>query len=561
MIDVPCGCASFRRVSEASVDQRIKCPACDRDIHLVCGEALSEGAGAGDFDAGLIVRAGPRDVGTHLVLGGVADVSLGKLPACHVVLPGTLVSRQHCRLVRVDFGPSRWKLVDCRSTNGLFVNGERITERELHDGDIVRVGEYEFQYKTFEAPAPKPASKLPAVSPIAAVGGPICPSCNQSLASTAKICIDCGVHVNTGRPVLTSQDVDENILYEAAYQWIRWISLLVWITPMPIPIRSQAFGTRKPYAIWTIAAATTLASLLFFVAQNSGSGRFDRPYSNLMLWPPGASEHHTVLSSSKIRQISSHLSRQAREELRNEFEHPGERLTDTELVERAAESISLQIDSSRGEFHPYQLLTHAFLHDTSSLYGFAMHLAGNMLFLLVFGTRVNALIGNIATAVLYPVLAICAAAGHLLMIGSDASTPMLGASGAIMGLAGMYLILFPAHKVFCAMWFSLWLRFWRYFGCKIFQMRGFWLLLIYFGYDLLMNAITSRLGGGGGVAHGAHIGGFVTGMILGLGILVSRLFNTHGGDVLSVTLGKHAWPLIGKPSRWRTPAFSGSVAM
>ena len=39
-------------------------------------------------------------------------------------------------------------------------------------------------------------------------------------------------------------------------------------------------------------------------------------------------------------------------------------------------------------------------------------------------------------------------------------------------------------------------------------------------------------------------------MILGLAILFSRLFNTRGSDVLSVILGKHAWPLIGKPSRW-----------
>ena len=81
-------------------------------------------------------------------------------------------------------------------------------------------------------------------------------------------------------------------------------------------------------------------------------------------------------------------------------------------------------------------------------------------------------------------------------------------------------------------------------------MRGFWILLIYFSYDILMNLITSRLGIWGGVAHWAHIGGFLTGMIVALGMLFSRQFNTHGGDVLSVTLGKYAWPLIGKPNRW-----------
>jgi membrane associated rhomboid family serine protease len=101
------------------------------------------------------------------------------------------------------------------------------------------------------------------------------------------------------------------------------------------------------------------------------------------------------------------------------------------------------------------------------------------------------------------------------------------------------------------MWISVWFWFRRIiFGCKIFALRGFWILLIYFGFDLLMNYLSGPSDGSGGVAHMAHIGGFTTGMILGLAILFSRLFNTHGGDVLSVTLGKYAWPLIGKPSRW-----------
>jgi hypothetical protein len=56
------------------------------------------------------------------------------------------------------------------------------------------------------------------------------------------------------------------------------------------------------------------------------------------------------------------------------------------------------------------------------------------------------------------------------------------------------------------------------------------------------------------VAHWAHVGGFVTGAAIGLGLLLTRMFNTHGGDVLSVTLGKYAWPLIGKPARWHPPA-------
>jgi membrane associated rhomboid family serine protease len=356
--------------------------------------------------------------------------------------------------------------------------------------------------------------------------------------------------VKTGRPVLTSQGIDENSLYEAAHAWIRWVSLLVWVTPMPIPIRSAAFGTRKPYAIWTIAAATLLASLTYFIAQ-ANSGGSEEPGKNLMLWSPSASAGTVRLSPQTIHSLVQDLTPQDRQLLRRKLDDPRGELSDEELVSLALTTLAVQGAASRGEFHYYQLITHAFLHDTSSIYNFAMHLSGNMLFLLVFGTRVNSMIGNLATAILYPILAVCAAVAHLLSIGDGPSGPMLGASGAIMGLAGMYLILFPAHHVVCAMWISIWLRFRRIFGCKIFQLRGFWVLLIYFGYDVLMNYITTHFGqGGGGVAHWAHIGGFITGMILGLGILLSRLWNTHGGDVLSVTLGRHAWPLIGKPSRW-----------
>ncbi len=362
--------------------------------------------------------------------------------------------------------------------------------------------------------------------------------------------------------MLTSHGIDENSLHETAYQWIRWVSLLVWVTPMPIPIRSEAYGTRKPYAIWSIAATTILASITFFIAQNYGGEGLDRPASNFMLWSPSAHPRIVEISPQKIHEIAQEMPPEDRLTLRAKSGDSGRSLSDDELVRQVLSAAVAE--RLNGEFHWYQLITHAFLHDTSSIYNFAMHLAGNMVFMLVFGTRVNALIGNIATALIYPVLAVCAAAVHLMSMGDGPSGPMLGASGAIMGLAGMYLILFPIHRVFCAMWISIWLRFKRFFGCKIFQLRGFWILLIYFGYDILMNVVSKQFGfGRGGIAHWAHIGGFVTGMLIAFGILFSRMFNTRGCDVLSVTLGKHAWPLIGKPSRWSdsTPALPRATSL
>lgn len=552
MIELLCGCAAPRRVPESTVGKRLKCPSCLQTVQIVCAEALGEGAGAGDFDAGLTVVAGPGDVGVRFLLGGVADIQIGKLVDRHIVLPGNKVSRGHCMLVRADFGPSRWKIVDNRSTNGVLVNGQRVAEHELQEGDAITIGEYQLEFR-WMPPLATVADAGSSSAPQA--GGPACPSCEQVLGRNAKICVACGINVHTGRPILTSQDVDEDDLKTYAREYLRYLSWLMWVTPMPMPIRSQAFGTRKPYAIWTIAAVTVLASIAFFIAQKSGAG------GNLMLWPPGQHAPLTasaLLSPQQIHRLARKMTPEEREEFRRQFNDPDGRLPDDELVRREMDTILAQKLPRPGHFEWYQLITHAFLHDTSSILNFVMHLGGNLLFMLVFGTRVNALIGDLATAIVYPILAVCAASAQLLTFGNGPAVPMLGASGAIMGLAGMYLILFPAHRVYCAMWITMWI-FWvrqLFFACKIFQMRGFWILLIYFGYDILMNAISAALGhhGVGGVAHWAHIGGFLTGATIGMALLFSRLVNTHGGDVLSVTLGKYAWPLIGKPARWHQRA-------
>jgi membrane associated rhomboid family serine protease len=178
--------------------------------------------------------------------------------------------------------------------------------------------------------------------------------------------------------------------------------------------------------------------------------------------------------------------------------------------------------------------------------GFLIRLGGSLLFLMVFGSRVNAILGNRATAIIYPLLSLASGLSFILTSPAGAITPLDGASGAISGLAGLYFVLLPAHYVYCATWF----RFFRYLAFKIFALRGFWVLLIYFAYDVAMVA----LGNQGNTAHWAHIGGFLTGVTLGIALLMSRMFNCRNGDLLSLVLGKHAWPLIGKPSQWEEKA-------
>src|SRR5258707_3392471 len=152
MIEVMCGCASPRKLPEAAVGKKFKCPNCSKQVHVVCGEQLAEGAGAGDFDAGLEVTSGPDLAGARMLLGGVAELQIGKLPDRQIVLGGNNVSRAHCKLQRVDFGPSRWKVVDNKSTNGLYVNGSRVSEHELQDGDLLTIGDFDLTYSHFAPP-------------------------------------------------------------------------------------------------------------------------------------------------------------------------------------------------------------------------------------------------------------------------------------------------------------------------------------------------------------------------------------------------------------------------
>lgn len=77
------------------------------------------------------------------------------------------------------------------------------------------------------------------------------------------------------------------------------------------------------------------------------------------------------------------------------------------------------------------LLTNTFLHD-----GLCWHLAGNRVFLVIFGMRVNALIGNALTAAVYPILGIGASLVFVMSQAGGGTSYALGASGAVMGLAG-----------------------------------------------------------------------------------------------------------------------------
>ena len=144
------------------------------------------------------------------------------------------------------------------------------------------------------------------------------------------------------------------------------------------------------------------------------------------------------------------------------------------------------------------LLTSMFMH------GGWMHLIGNMLYLWIFGDNIESHFGHVWFIGFY-VLSGLAATFSQLMISMNSSVPLLGASGAIAGVLGAYLLLFPKRKVRVLL------------GRRIIPMPalvviGFWFLLQVFRSFLSF----SESAGGGGVAYLAHVGGFVAGLLLAL---------------------------------------------
>jgi membrane associated rhomboid family serine protease len=136
------------------------------------------------------------------------------------------------------------------------------------------------------------------------------------------------------------------------------------------------------------------------------------------------------------------------------------------------------------------------------LHGGWQHLIGNALFLWVFGNNIEDSTGRFRYVVFY-LLCGLAAAGAQMAVDPASPVPMVGASGAISGVMGAYLVLYPRVRVNMLFIFLIFIR--------IIPLPA-WLVLIYwFGLQLLMGFSDPV---GGGVAVWAHIGGFVAGLVL-----------------------------------------------
>jgi membrane associated rhomboid family serine protease len=137
------------------------------------------------------------------------------------------------------------------------------------------------------------------------------------------------------------------------------------------------------------------------------------------------------------------------------------------------------------------------------MHGGWMHLIGNMLYLWIFGDNVEDSMGHLRFAVFYVLCGLAAVLAQALPE-PESTIPMVGASGAISGVLGAYLLLFPHARVLVAIPLG--------FVLQTARIRAGIVLALWFGLQLLSNLMAPA--GAGGVAFRAHIGGFVAGMAL-----------------------------------------------
>jgi membrane associated rhomboid family serine protease len=134
------------------------------------------------------------------------------------------------------------------------------------------------------------------------------------------------------------------------------------------------------------------------------------------------------------------------------------------------------------------------------------HIAGNLLFLWVFGNAVCSKVGSLWYVFIYNVCGVLSGVAHLLLDGR----PAIGASGAIAGIIGVYLILFPFHSITC------------FFLTTRFSVGGLWLILVWILYNIA-GAAFNLYGAESNICFASHVGGFVAGLAFGIVLVTAKV--------------------------------------
>jgi membrane associated rhomboid family serine protease len=206
-----------------------------------------------------------------------------------------------------------------------------------------------------------------------------------------------------------------------------------------------------------------------------------------------------------LRPDPERVDRRLEQELERAFERGDEK-----EVERLEEEIEKQQEHAipplslrwdRGV--PLWLFTYQFVH------GDLFHLIGNMIFLFVFGNAVNAKLGHWQFLVAYVLLGVLAGLAFLPLSGGR---PIVGASGSIMGIVGLFVVLFPRNDVQVFYWFGL-------VWAGVARIAAYWVVLFFVVCDLIGAAFDHS----GPVAYAAHVAGAAGGFALGIALVKTRV--------------------------------------
>jgi membrane associated rhomboid family serine protease len=161
---------------------------------------------------------------------------------------------------------------------------------------------------------------------------------------------------------------------------------------------------------------------------------------------------------------------------------------------------------------------------TMFLHANLLHLGSNMIYLWIFGKNIEAAMGRLRFALFYLACGVMGTLAYALF-DPHSRVPVIGASGAISGVLGAYLLLFPYARVLIFLPLGRWSR--------IIRLPAFWVLWFWFIYQLM--SLTLSDGQGSGVAWIAHVGGFVAGMML------IPVFKHRGVRLMQPRHGSRRW--------------------
>ncbi|MCW8860119.1 MAG: rhomboid family intramembrane serine protease [Deltaproteobacteria bacterium] len=250
---------------------------------------------------------------------------------------------------------------------------------------------------------------------------------------------------------------------------------------MFFPIADTPNPPGRPYLTWAIMAANIAVYVLVSLPASTGKVNLNDPLLFDYLKVLGVQGQVTA------RDVYQHVS--------------------------AYDLLVFQYGFRPAEFSFVALFTSLFLH------GGLMHLAGNMLFLFIFGNNVECRLGRIGYLLTYLSCGIIATL-FFALFAAGSQVPLIGASGAIFGVLGCYFLWFPRNRVRCFVFLFPFLMTSIYLSARL--VLGFYLLI-----DNLLPFVFSA-NSGSGIAHGAHIGGFLGG--LGIAWGTDRYFLVFKGQ-------------------------------